>query len=328
MALTAKIPLEMQFVDSATSAITCLAARRQRPRVRSRAHISIPPEGDATYSGVVDGIAAHLIRLLYIALRFDETHPFQWYLDHKLIQALLFNAYVPNLLPVTHGCAALLQHSMDRGIHVAQAVEDIFPTGHLVKRALTAGSGEGQRANCGDEVFERLARGGGILECRHCVSEQWVVQQHIDICREFRVHSVEGRVVPSLTDGRYCNISNCDKTRHPVNAFVSRALLQLPIALTAGTMYAWDVAETAHNQFVVIEVNVTGRHPRYRPGFQCSGFFQELPGGVTMVARLLTFVESHYNVVVDFPSFRTGFDQKAFAWYQAVDEEMRNISLQ
>src|SRR5437764_714794 len=45
-------------------------------------------------------------RHLYRILAFDETHPFRWRLEHKLVQALVLDHFCPGSVPVTCGLSA------------------------------------------------------------------------------------------------------------------------------------------------------------------------------------------------------------------------------
>jgi hypothetical protein len=58
------------------------------------------------------------------------------------------------------------------------------------------------------------------------------------------------------------------------------------------------VAELAPGEYRVIEVNFSGFHPCFEPGFHCSGFFQDDVWGPLAIARLIRHVERHYGVVV------------------------------
>src|SRR3984957_1520737 len=52
-------------------------------------------------------------------------------------------------------------------------------------------------------------------------------------------------------------------------------------------------------QLIVIEVNFSGYHPVCGEGFQCSGYYQDVEWGASMIARLLRFVEDTDGVSID-----------------------------
>src|SRR5689334_11062979 len=43
------------------------------------------------------------VRHLFRLLNFSETHPFQWRLEHKLVQSLVLRQFCPEYVPVTCG---------------------------------------------------------------------------------------------------------------------------------------------------------------------------------------------------------------------------------
>jgi hypothetical protein len=119
----------------------------------------------------------------------------------------------------------------------------------------------------------------------------------LPIVKEYRVHSLEDQVVEDLTFLRYGR-GNIPGERDAPNAFVQSVLDRLPAGVVAGSLFGWDVALVRNGAFRIIEMNPTGVHPVHRPGFQCSGFFQDPDWGASLVARLLRFIERRRQVKI------------------------------
>ena len=128
--------------------------------------------------------------------------------------------------------------------------------------------------------------------------EQWLVQQRIPSEKEYRVHSIEDHVIPDLTFHRFGS-GNIPGERDAPNAFVERLLRQLPDAIVGGSLLAWDIALTPDGELIVIEVNFSGYHPVFGEGFQCSGYYQDVEWGASIIARLLRFIEHTDGIAID-----------------------------
>jgi hypothetical protein len=235
---------------------------------------------------------ALIVRQLLAKLGFDEHRVFRWRLEHKLVQAALLHHYDPNSVPVTRGLRRFVSHA--RG-DLRCAMEEAFPAGYVIKRALGDTSGERGLTDRTEEALASL-NGDSALPAR-LWDEQWLVQQRIPIKKEYRVHSIEDRVVPDMTFHRFGS-GNISGERDAPNRFVKRLLRKLPDAVVGGSLLAWDIALTPSGHWVVIEVNFSGYHPVWRRGFQCSGFYQDVQWGASVSARLLRFVEDVDNVSI------------------------------
>jgi hypothetical protein len=128
--------------------------------------------------------------------------------------------------------------------------------------------------------------------------EEWIVQERIPIDVEFRVHSLQDRIVDDLTFRRYTG-GDIPSERHAPNRYVQSLLDRLPAGFISGTLCGWDVARTPAGKFRIIEANFAGFHPVYRPGFQVSGYFVNLDWGAKSTAQLMRFVENRDRLRID-----------------------------
>ena len=120
--------------------------------------------------------------------------------------------------------------------------------------------------------------------------EEFIVQERQDIRREYRVHTIEDRVIEDLTVHRHQGSVKPGERDGP-NGYVQRMLDALPAGITSGSNLGWDVALLEDGSFAVIEVNIGGIHTVYNPGFHASGFFHHRVYGAIYSARLLLFLE-------------------------------------
>lgn len=226
---------------------------------------------DPLHEGLADGPASHLIRSFFAHMGFDENRLFGWRLHHKLVQALVISAFAPQSFPPTRGLVSVM--SQEGGGTLRDRVRAWKERGYLFKRTLVTGSGEHGRVDCTRQSIVELEAN---TELKPVVEhEQFMLQKQVDFTDELRVHSVEDEVVENLTVGRYRGDYTHTAQRLEVNEFVDSLLKRLPAGLTSGTVLSWDVARASDGRLLVIEVNITGFNPDFRPGFQCSGFFAE-----------------------------------------------------
>src|SRR5204863_4178923 len=73
---------------------------------------------------------------------------------------------------------------------------------------------------------------------------------------------------------------------------------RLPEGIVHRSFLAWDIARDESGRRVVIEVNVTGMHPVFRPGFQCSGHLQDETTGAWATATLIRHIEEHLGIEI------------------------------
>ena len=308
--------LEREFVSQLLTEIRewKVVARRQA----GSSILYIKGEDDPLHEGVRDGPSGHLIRALFHHLDFDENRLFRWFLQHKLVQALILSKLIPGSVPPTRGLCAVISQS-HRGA-LRQQVETWKERGYLIKKTLITGSGEHGRVDFPREAI-------AALEANHCETqvdqEEYMLQKRIDVADEFRVHSVERHVVEDLTIGRYRG-GFMRTAAGEANSYVQSLLNKLPDGLTNGTIHNWDVARTTGGNFVVIEINLTGYHPTYREGFQCSGFFRGVHGPA-MLARLLRFFKSEYGLSVKFPIRRVGYSPDCLTLYKEIRAQERTL---
>ncbi len=247
---------------------------------------------------------ALMMRQALLAFGFDERRLTGWRLEHKLVQAIVLRHYCPESLPLTRGLDELAQEvefSDLRG-----HLHEVFPEGFVIKTAL--GDCSGQECDQRTEGILRWIERGGrtFLEDWAPIDEEFIVQARKRIRREYRVHSIEDRVIEDLTVHRHEGAVRPGEREGP-NAYVCQILVALPPGITSGAHLGWDVALLEEGGFAIIEVNVGGLHTIYNPGFHCSGFFHHREYGAIYSARLLRFLERAYQcqikVIPDAPAY-------------------------
>ncbi|MEO8127156.1 MAG: hypothetical protein ABI822_08695, partial [Bryobacteraceae bacterium] len=274
---------ELNEIHRIAAEIDDCPAKRQR-RAKTQV-IRIPLSESKRFSqGMRSTFRALIVRQLLNRFGFDEHRVFRWRLEHKLVQAVLLNHYAPGCVPATRGLRRFV--SKVNG-DLRQAIDETFPAGYVIKEALGHSSGE---RGVMDRAEEALAAIGGCAAPDRLWEEPWLLQQRIPIEKEYRVHSIEGDVIPDLTFHRFGS-GNIPGERDGPNHYVEQLLRKLPDAVVGGSLLAWDIALTPAGDLVVIEVNFSGYHPVWGEGFQCSGYYQDVPWGASMIARLLRFIE-------------------------------------
>jgi hypothetical protein len=256
-----------------------------------------------------------LTRQLLLALGFDERRLGEWRLEHKLVQALALHRYAPGCIPATRGLDRIVRAA---GPLLRQFLGADFPNGFVVKGAL--GDGTGDECEHRTEVAVSWHESGGrkVPAPGPLTAEPFIVQDLVRIRCEYRVHTVEDAVIEDLTVRRHEGAVGTGERTGP-NQFVRSILDALPAGLTAGSLFAWDVALAEDGSLSVIEVNIGGIHTVYNPGFHSSGFYHHQHFGCVYTARLLKFVERTYDcairVVADSPDYP---DEHLF--YQEVED--------
>jgi amino acid adenylation domain-containing protein len=149
------------------------------------------------------------------------------------------------------------------------------------------------------------------------------VQERIEIAREYRVHTLEDRVIPDLTFRRYAPEHTDVLERDDPNAFVQTLLDALPAAFVKDTLCGWDVALDTHGRWRVIECNYSGRHLHFKPGFHCSGFFQVPRWDSSSIVSLARFAAERHHLTIDvIPDTVMVDDERAM--YARVARALRN----
>src|SRR5579872_1337615 len=258
-------------------------ARRQRrcaPLIDLSLRAALP-----LLNGLGGGTRAVLVRQFLRALALDEHTHVNWRLEHKLVQALVLNASLPGVVPVTRGFRSALAHQSPAEFQHFLASE--FPGGFVVKAALGDSSGEGKTQLTIDDVLRDPSQ--HQPPPAQLTGEQVIVQEKIPIAQEYRVHSLEDTVIEDLTFRRYAGGSIPGERDEP-NAIVQRMLDGLPDAIAGGSLLAWDVARKPSGDYALIEVSFSGFHPVFKRGFHCSGYYHDYNWGACDTARLLNHV--------------------------------------
>ena len=243
-------------------------------------------------------------RQLMRALEFDEERLGRWRLEHKLIQALVLRHYAPESIPATGGFDGMVRGVERSGYR--ELLRARFPKGFVIKTALGDCSGNDCDSRT-EAALSWMESGGRKAPAPHTlVDEEFIVQERIPIRHEYRVHTVEDRVIEDLTVRRHRGAVGPGERRGP-NDYVQAILDKLPAGLTAGSMLAWDVAQTVSGSFATVEVNIGGIHRVYNPGFHLSGYYHHKHYGGVYTARLLGFAERAYEcrieAIADAPEF-------------------------
>ncbi len=307
---------ELQEIRSIAREIEQCPAQRRRSVNSPVIRLSLS-DSKLFSKGMRSTYRALIVRQLLHKFGFDEHRVFQWRLEHKLSQAMLLNHYAPGCVPVTRGLYRFV--SKVNG-DLRCAIEEAFPAGYVIKEALGHSSGE---RGVMDRAAEALASSGDWVVPRRLSDEQWLLQQRIPIEKEYRVHSIEGDVIPDLTFHRFGS-GNIPGERDRPNGYVERLLSRLPDAVVGGSLLAWDIALTPAGELKVIEVNFSGYHPVCGEGFQCSGYYQDVPWGASMIARLLRFVEDtdgisiHLDIDVNASSREADFYAEVIRWHEML----------
>ena len=222
-----------------------------------------------------------------------------WRLEHKLVQAAVFDRYVPGTWPRTWGLAGLLRAIEPGSLRAALAAA--LPEGVFIKRALDTCSGDRGAADSTRTILDDLERGVDLNSpSNRMADEAWIVQERIGIARELRVHSLEESVLKGFTFLRY-QAGTVPDDASTVEEFVQSILNRLPDGLVGESLWGWDVAVDTQGRLRVIEVNLSGFHPIRGRGFQCSGYFHGLSIGPELLADLYAHAGEVYGVELEIP---------------------------
>jgi hypothetical protein len=280
------------WLHGMAASIDAVCLPRRRPRFTETVTARLYQD-DPLRREVTGTIGVYVVRALWNALGFDENRKFHWRLEHKLVQARVFNHYLGREFPISWGINALVRRGLGEPL-----VDGLLSRELFAKEALGHLSGDYGESESARDVLSRLILRGEIPTDEAPSEEKWLVQERIPIECEYRVHSLEDLVLPGMTFDRYGPFAVPD-ARAEVNAYVTSILALLPDAMVAESLYAWDIARLADGRFRVIEANLVGFHPVYERGFQASGFFQYHPLGPPLLVELAQHVASTYNVALD-----------------------------
>src|SRR5258706_1987923 len=223
------------------------------------------------------------------------------------------------MAPVTRGLSRLAsEYGVQR---LRSKLGELFPNGYFVKRALSDSSGDKGVTGDLEEALQNLPLGVASI-----ADEEWIVQERITIDVEFRVHSLQDRIVDDLTFRRYTR-GDIPGERHAPNRYVQSLLDRLPAGIVSGTLCRWDVARTTNGKFRIIEANLAGFHPVYRPGFQISGYFVNLDWGAKSTAQLIRFAERRDRLRIDVIA-DVDVESKERAFYDDVNRWKQRLAIE
>jgi hypothetical protein len=237
------------------------------------------------------------IRQLSHLMGLDEHRPFVWRLEHKLMQALVLNHFCPGHAPMTQGLgryrADIAKTELRSTLH-----REFTEWGFYLKPSMGDSSGERKVVDESHIILRDIESGKIELDTPAGITDEaWVLQKRLPIRNEYRVHTIEDRVIFNLTYDRYGR-GDIPRERGAPNAYVQGVLDRLPNAFVGGSLLGWDVAWLG-DRFVIVEVNFCGFHPVHRRGYQCSGYYQDWEWGASMIARLLRFLEREDGIRID-----------------------------
>jgi len=314
-------------------------------RLRGRSVVLRASEARRYARGLADLPPAAFTRHLLAAAGADERRLFRWRLEHKLLQVLVLEHYAPGSTAATRGVFELLA-AIPRRSHRAVLARAVA-SGCVIKRTIGYCAGLGRSLSVAEEALAAIDSGEISLRRRvPIVAEHALIQERIAIRHEYRVHSFGRRVVEALTYHRHTpNHRPGERRTGAANAFLQSVLDRLPEGIVAGSLLAWDVARQPDRRFRIIEMNVTGVHPRARllrsamecvpqnerplnicrPGYQCSAYFQ----GARRVARLVRYLEREegmriaVRIDVDDPEPAAQFYGEVLGWLDVIDDPVR-----
>jgi hypothetical protein len=325
------------------------AFRPPRPPLRGRSLVLRSSEARRYARELADSPPAAFTRHLLAAANADETRLIGWRLEHKLLHALVLDHYAPGAMAPTRGVFDFLIGIPPRSRHAA--LVRATTSGSIIKRTIGYCAGLQRSLSVGEEALAAIESGEiSLHRPPPIVREHALIQDHIAIQHEYRVHSFHGRVVEKLTyHRRGTNYGRGVRRTGLAGPFVQSVLDRLPAALVAGSFLAWDVARQAGGRYVIIEMNVTGVHRRARffrsalarvpqderpvrfsrPGYQCSGYFQEPFRGARRAARLIRHLEQEEGMRItvriddDAAAPEARFYGEVSEWLDVIDDPGR-----
>ena len=252
---------------------------------------------------LADGISASLraivVRKLLECLGIDESLPFRWDIDHKLVQAIILHEFCPEAIPSSIGLSRVMTDAY--GKDLGRTLESIFPESFVIKPVRGAGSDKDVVLKSSDTLLHQDELDRALRHFNGTpISEIYFAQSKIEIISEYRVHSLYKSVIPALVFRNHQRTTLVSATeKEAVIDFVENFLARLPAALTCA-LCGWDVALTKDNTFKVIEGNYVGKHPIYRSGFQCTAQLQNRNWGPVSTAHLLVYLRRRYGFRMEF----------------------------
>lgn len=333
-----------------------------KPPIQAKCVITTT-DADRLSKNLSDCPGALMVRRVLEHLQYDENLPFRWKMDHKLIQYLVLANYIPELLPKTTGLIYAYHQANEKPLK--QYLTEMWQGGFVVK--CSRGSNSERTA-----VLESSAT---MLNSPHATvlmktglppvpldrvftlydgnpeSEAFVVQEKIDFNREFRVHTFDRSIIPSLTvcgfGGTALGRARRDEQVY-VETVVEDALKRLPDGLCSNLLSGWDVGMDASGRVHIFEINYTGNfppcraglqcdgssydaqlsirenHPVCRPGFQCSGILHKYHRNI---AAFLAYISKTYGTRFEFDDALTPTSALQKSWVTQIEGVKRWTSL-
>jgi hypothetical protein len=239
------------------------------------------------------------VRHLFRALKLDEKRIFTFRFEHKSIQAQVLAHYCPGSVPLQLDFNEVVRNCDPETAY--ERLTDLHDAGYIIKSALGEASASGKTGPTDRYEAIRAQMPRVVTECDsgNVEHERFLIQRLVQLATEYRVHSIEDSVIPSLTFDRWEVPATDNVVVAQVNKFVARVISRLPSGLLKDSLYGWDIGVDPVGRCYVLEVNSSGVHPVFRPGFQCSGYFQSRECRICNLARLVSFCEEKYAVEIN-----------------------------
>ena len=237
-------------------------------------------------SDLSGGVGAFFVRSVIGHMQIDEHHIFQWHLQNKYMQYLVFNHYAEGCMPKTYSLSALINSSGGKTL-----VEELFQQHYFLKS--TMGHGSGKNNN-----FDRTRDYEGILTSysnKPDFDEEWILQKKLKLVGEYRIHTFSKDLINGLT----FTISGESQSYVHAEKFLKHFLAKVPASLFLGTLIGWDIGLDDNNHYHIIEANFTGFHPEYRRGFQTTGYVEDNSYGPICCALLNLYWKLHHGCFID-----------------------------
>lgn len=284
-----------RYDDCMESIIT--AVRRFTPKASSAVPsicICCPSDAPRLLANMRAYDCAFLVRRVLEHLQIDESLPFRFRVDHKLVQGILLRSFVPSSSLKVIGFAKAFKQAGNTSVDLF--LQALFPQGFVIKDTYGYASGRNTVLNSAATIPQRakyaLESYTGTAE-----SEMCFVQERFPAVREYRVHTLGRDVIPTLTFRTHGSVALMGELeRDAVNSFVTLTIGSMPAALIEGSLCGWDVGVNEAGVFKVFEVNYGGLHPVHEPGFHCSAYLQSYIDNTLNLARLMHFVAKRHGV--------------------------------
>jgi hypothetical protein len=231
------------------------------------------------------GVGAFFVRSVLAQMQISEHHIFNWHLQNKYMQYLVFNYYLERCMPETYSLTALL--NTDEGKNL---VTGLFQQNYFLKATLGHGSGTAKN-------FDRTAEFNKILTSysnKADFEEEWIIQKRLNFIGEYRVHTFGKDLIHGLT----FTMSGEGSLHINAEEYLTEFLSKVPDSLFIGTLIGWDIGLDDHNHFYIIEANFTGFHPQYRRGFQTTGYVEDNSYGPTCCALINEYFNLHHGCFI------------------------------